>query len=319
MKFILMAILMSFSVFANNNETETAVTTANLGGGDIPANAQPGQCFAKVITPAKYNTTTEKVMVKPETTTYKTIPPKYGFVNETVTVEEAKEVLKVIPATYKYVEEKVLVKEAGVKLVKTQPKYKTVTKKIMVKPETKVWKKGESGALDHSNTDSVLCLVTKPAVYKTVKETVMDTEAGVKEIEIPAVYKTVRKKVVDTPARVDKKTIPAVTKTMRVKKLLEPARKEPVTTAAKFKEISKRELVSASKTEWAQILCKTNANATNVTMVQKALKAAGFNPGKIDGILGSDTARAIKSFQRKNGLSVGALTYDTLRKLNVNI
>ncbi len=319
MKVILMTLLVSVGVFADTNNTETVVTTGNLGNNDIPTNAQPGQCFAKVITPAKYETTTEKVMIKPETTTYKTVAPKYGFVNETVTVEEAKEVLKVIPATYKYVEEKVLVKEAGVKLVKTSPKYKTVTKKIMVKPETKVWKKGESGALDHSNTDGVLCLVTKPAVYKTVKETVMDVEAGVKEIEIPAVYKTVRKKVVDTPSRVDKKTIPAKTKTMRVKKLLEPARKEPITTAAKFKEITKRVLNTPSKTEWAQILCKTNATSANVTMVQKALKAAGFNPGKIDGILGSDTARAIKSFQRKNNLSVGALTYDTLNKLNINI
>ncbi len=317
MKVLLITLLFSFGLLANQGEK--AITTSNLGGGDIPANAVPGQCFAKVITPAKYQTTSEKIMTRPETTTYKTVAPKYGFVNETITVEEEREVLKVIPATYKWVEEKMLVKEAGTKLVKTAPKYKTVTKKIMVKPESTAWKKGEAGALDHSNTDGVLCLVKKPAVYKTVKETVMDVEAGVKEIEIPAVYKTVRKKVVDTPSRVEKKMIPAKTKIVKVKKLLEPAQKVPSTIPAKYKEITKRVLEAPSTTVWARILCKTNSNTNTVVEVQKALKGAGYNPGKIDGILGSDTARAIKKFQRTEGLSVGALTYDTLNKLNISM
>lgn len=302
----------SLSVFADTAST-------SLGNNDIPANAEPGQCFAKVITPAQYDVKTENVMLRPETTTYKTVAPVYSLVNEKVTVEGEKKILKVIPATYKFVEEKVLVKEAGKKLLKTQPVYKTVSKKIMVKPETKVWKKGEAGALDHSNTDGVLCLVTIPAVYKTVKETVMDVPAGVTEMVIPAKYRMIKKKVVDTPARVEEVIIPAVTKTIKVNKLIEPARKVANTMPAKFRQVQKRVLLSPSKTEWSRILCKTNSNSSNVVKVQKALKSAGINPGKIDGILGSDTARAIKKFQKMNGLSVGALTYDTINKLNVSL
>lgn len=315
MKLLLSILLLSTGAFANDG----SVNTANLGSDDIPANAQPGQCFAKVITPAQYESQTEKVMIRPETTTYKTLPPKYGFVNETVVVEGERKVLKVIPATYKFVEERVMVKQEAKKLLHTKPQYKTVSKKIMIKPETKVWKKGEAGALDHSNTEGVLCLVKKPAIYKTVNETVLDVPAGVKEIVIPAEYKMIKKKVVDSPARVDEKIIPAVTKTIKVKKIVEPAKKVANTIPAKFREVAKRVLVSPSKTEWSRILCKTNANTANVLKVQKALKASGYNPGRIDGILGSDTARAIKKFQRDNGLSIGALTYDTMSKLSISL
>lgn len=51
--------------------------------------------------------------------------------------------------------------------------------------------------------------------------------------------------------------------------------------------------------------------------IQAALRQAGFNPGPIDGILGTRTVRALKSFQRAHGLDpdgvVGPLT---LEKLN---
>ena len=37
--------------------------------------------------------------------------------------------------------------------------------------------------------------------------------------------------------------------------------------------------------------------------VQKALKNAGFNPGKVDGKIGPNTVKAIKQFQTAEGLS----------------
>lgn len=50
--------------------------------------------------------------------------------------------------------------------------------------------------------------------------------------------------------------------------------------------------------------------------VQKALKAAGFNPGKIDGKLGEKTKSAIRSFQKAHDLKVdGKVGTNTWRLL----
>ncbi len=55
-----------------------------------------------------------------------------------------------------------------------------------------------------------------------------------------------------------------------------------------------------------------------VEEVQKALKAAGFNPGKIDGKLGEKTKTAIRAFQKAHDLKVdgkvGANTWKLLKK-----
>ena len=44
----------------------------------------------------------------------------------------------------------------------------------------------------------------------------------------------------------------------------------------------------------------------NVAQIQKALKAADFNPGPIDGKLGSKTKAAIRRFQKTHDLKVDA-------------
>lgn len=54
------------------------------------------------------------------------------------------------------------------------------------------------------------------------------------------------------------------------------------------------------------------AAVETIMSVQKALAAKGFNPGKIDGIMGPNTKTAIIAFQKANGLTadgiVGPLT-----------
>lgn len=51
--------------------------------------------------------------------------------------------------------------------------------------------------------------------------------------------------------------------------------------------------------------------------IQQALKNAGYYSGKVDGIKGKGTRRAIKDFQKSNGLKadgvVGSKTWDLLR------
>ena len=65
-------------------------------------------------------------------------------------------------------------------------------------------------------------------------------------------------------------------------------------------------------------LLKNGSKGENVKALQILLNGRGFNCGTADGILGSKTVTAIKSFQDKNGLTkdgvVGAATWKALLK-----
>ena len=58
-------------------------------------------------------------------------------------------------------------------------------------------------------------------------------------------------------------------------------------------------------------------NKLNIKLVQAVLKEAGFDPGAIDGKMGTKTKNAIMAFQKANGLTAdGKIGYKTLAKLS---
>ncbi|MDX1698540.1 MAG: peptidoglycan-binding domain-containing protein, partial [Thiohalobacterales bacterium] len=77
--------------------------------------------------------------------------------------------------------------------------------------------------------------------------------------------------------------------------------------------------VSDARQEWRPVLCETNTTRDLVLQIQRGLKAAGFDPGTIDGVLGRDTMAAADAYQRKHNLPTGGMTIQTLKKLGINI
>ena len=112
------------------------------------------------------------------------------------------------------------------------------------------------------------------------------------------------KQVVATPASTRTVSIPAKYKNIQVTEVATPARQRAVEIPARYKTVSRQELVSESKVEWREILCDTNLTAGKITQIQQALQSKGFNPGPIDGTIGSDTMSAVNAFQRSKGLPV---------------
>ncbi len=287
---------------------------------DMPMNPDPGKCYARVVVPAKYKSTTEKMMVKPEMTAFKTVPAKYELVSEKVLVKEATEKSFVVPATYKTVKEKMMIEDEKRVLVPTAAVYKNVSKKILVKPEGYEWKKGKGALQKIDNaTGEILCYTKTPAVYKTVNERVLVKEASVQERVIPAKYGWVTKTVEATPEQIKKKMVPAVYKTVKVKKMVTPPKEVKKTTPAVFKTITKKKLVEDSFTQWQPILCQTNTNKTVIRQLQKSLASMGLYKGGADGNLGPATMKAVQKYQNKNGLATGGLTEETLNKLSINL
>ncbi len=283
-----------------------------------PPNAKPGECYARVLIPEKYETHTEKVLVKEAGERIEVVPAKYRWVQKKVLVKEATEKLVTEPPVYKTVTEKVMVSEPGEKVVTIPPVYETVTEKILVTPAHTEWKKGRGPVekLD-GETGEILCLVNVPPVYKTITKKVLKTPAQTKVVPIPAKYKTITKKVLVKPATTKTVVIPAVYKTIKVKELVQPATIKKIPIPPVYKTVTKKEKVSDPILKWVPVVCKTNVTGNLVLDVQKALKENGFNPGPIDGIYGPRTKAALRKFQKANGLAVGGLTKETIRALGL--
>ena len=263
-------IVLAFIVAATPALAQESVIAMN--DADLPPNAKPGECYARVLISERYETNRERVMVREASQRIETVPPVYTTVNERVMVKEASERIETIPAVYE-----------------------TVTERVLVKPAYTTWKKGEGAITKVDNsTGEIMCLV-----------------------EVPAEYKTVTKRVLKTPASTRKVTVPAEYQTVRVRKLVEPAKERTIDIPAEYDMVVKREKISDSRLEWRSILCETNADRDVIASLQRALKRRGYDPGRVDGVLGRETMDAVATYQRNKGMASGQLTMETLKSLNV--
>jgi peptidoglycan hydrolase-like protein with peptidoglycan-binding domain len=59
--------------------------------------------------------------------------------------------------------------------------------------------------------------------------------------------------------------------------------------------------------------------STQISQVQKALKAKGYDPGTTDGVMGTQTQEALRKFQQANGLPVtGMVDSQTAKALGIS-
>ncbi|MEM7256941.1 MAG: peptidoglycan-binding domain-containing protein [Pseudomonadota bacterium] len=283
----------------------------------VPPNAKPGQCFTRVWNPPKYETVTSRQLVEESSERIEVIPASYKSGTKRILVKEASERIETVPATYKTVTERVMVKPATTRLQQVAAVYGTETTRVLEKPAHTVWKKG-TGPIQKIDAQSgeIMCLVEIPASYKTIQKRVLKTPATTKTINIPAEYKTVEKRVVATPATTRKITVPAQYKTISTTEVASAAQERRIKIPARYQDVTSQKLVSEGSMQWREILCETNMTSSRIMGIQKALKAAGYNPGNIDGNIGADTMRAVNAYQRAKGLPVDKyLNMATVRAL----
>ncbi len=317
------AVLRASSVSSSGS----VMRTSGSGNADLPP-AKPGECYARILTPANYESTTERVVATEASERINIVPATYNWGEERIIVSEASSRLEVIPATYRTVKETVVVEPARKELRTIPAKYETRSEKVLISEAYTTWKKG-SGPLGGSfgggtiastketATGEIMCLIEVPAKYRTITKQVLVQPVRTEEINIPSVSKNVTKRVVATPAKTREVTIPAKYETVRVRKLATPAQQKRTPIPATYKTITKQKKVSQESLVWREILCETNTTPDVVRRVQAALKRAGFNPGAIDGQFGSATLRAITAYQKREGLGTGGLTMATVKKLGV--
>ncbi|MEM8749483.1 MAG: peptidoglycan-binding domain-containing protein [Pseudomonadota bacterium] len=294
---------------------------ASVNGQELPpASAKPGECYAKVLVPASYETTPEQVMIQPATTAYKKTPAVYREVEKSILVEEESFELVPVPPTYETVSETILVQPEQVIKTVVPATYRTEKKQVMISPARTEWKVGR-GAYEKIDeaTGEIMCLVEIPAVFNTVEHVVLDQAPQTKEEIVPAKYKTIERRVMKTPPTTRKKVLPARYETVIIKELVENEKFEVVETPARFTTVEKRKVLAQEAVKWRQILCETNTTPEIVKEIQSALINAGYKLGFApDGELGPGTLAVVEKFQKDKGLPTGGLTISTLERLGVS-
>lgn len=72
---------------------------------------------------------------------------------------------------------------------------------------------------------------------------------------------------------------------------------------------------SGTRMEHEEHRGRTDMHAGEVRQVQERLKDAGFNPGPVDGLLGTQTKEAIKDYQKAQGLPQSGQLDEPTREL----
>jgi len=256
-------------------------------------NAKAGECYAKVIVPAKFSTQEETVVVQEASERIEVIPAKYETVDQTIVLKEAGQRITTVPAVFGESTERVEVSPAsqswvsggnnaipaspaaldgiarsGVNLTSvgagacfreyfTPAQFKTETQQVLVKPS--------------SETISVI-----PARYETIEERVVVKEASTQVIDVPAVFRTEKQQLLIEPAKtawkqgrgliekIDNVTgeilclveIPARFQTVNRTVLEKPATTKAVDVPAVYKTVKVQRLINPSSEQRTPVPAK---------------------------------------------------------------
>jgi len=252
-----------------------------------PPDAKPGECYAKVMTPAQFETVQEKIMVK-----------------------EATEEISITPAQYETIEQKIEVIPESKKLIPVPATYKEVIETVEVKPASRVWKtslkkkalpvnpilldavKAQGIDLDQATARSCYKEYFQPAKYKVLEEDIIvQNEHNETEI-IPANFDTKEQQIEVTPASKKVVEIPAEYEYVEEKVLVEEAKsvwkkgKNPaqkltgatgeimclVKVPAKYKTIKKLVVKSPARTEIQEVPAVIKSVAVQHIVAEPTLK-----------------------------------------------
>jgi hypothetical protein len=314
----------------NSTERSAAVQEATPGiartsaapGAEVPLvgppGARPGECYARVFNPARYETQAEQVVKTAASERIEIIPAQTEEVEEQVMIKPATTRIEVVPPVYETVQEQVLVEPERVVLEQVPAEYETVSERVLVKPALQVWRKASEGASSNitkvdAATGEVLCLVEIPAEYETVTKQVVKTAATTRERIVPAVYKTVERQVLKTPAITREVEVPAEYSPVKVTRVVEPAREQRVEIPAQYETVQRTVLAEPAKEEWRQVLCEANASPGDVRNLQDALRSAGYDPGPSSGELNAQTMQALREYQAARNLPVDRGEYVNMK------
>lgn len=299
----------SLTLLANTMFASTAATAESA--------VQDAVCQSHVLAPALFRPSAEVVTVYESSTRYTTTPVQMGYGERKVKIADAYVEYEIIPAKFGEVTETVEVERERVEIETLPATYRTETKRIKVKAATQRWNPNCAAVLATDNKPADNCLLTVPAEYTTVTREVIDSPARTVKRVIPARTETITRKVLLEPAKVVRKEIPAVYTNVKLAKVEQPATVVTTQQAAKTQNIPVQQTLRSEQIVSMPALCEASISAATIQQLQHRLQQQGYYQGTPDGVLGSETRSALTQYQEAQGLASGAITLESLRKLQL--
>ncbi len=248
------AVSVAMQAHAEGEEQASPVDATNT----LP-DAKPGECFAKVIVPAAYETSTEEVVVQPEQETVEIIPATFDPAEVEVQVKPEYTKLKAVPAKYRTEEELVEVEPARNEWVTSLGK-----KGIPASPALLVAAKTSGIEIDSAQPGQCYREFYNPAKFEQADKQVEIKEASENIVVKEAEFEPAEEVVTVREAYTVKKLIPAVYEKVEEKFEIEPAK-------AVWKKGSG--LVERIDNTTGEIMCLVNVPAKYETLLKTVLKS----------------------------------------------
>jgi hypothetical protein len=228
-----------------------------------------------------------------------------------------------IPAQYTTVSRQEIDRPASVRTVEVPGTSKTIKTRVEINPARTeeivipaVYRTVTSQVVDRPASTREIVI---PAEYRTVERRVVDQAASSRKIPVPAVTQVVSRRVVDREASVREEVTPAVYRTVTRQVVDQAASTREIDVPAQYEDINYQVKTADARIERRAILCETNATPSKIMEIQRALAAAGYNPGPINGTLRAQTMNAVNAYQQAKGLPVdGFLNMETVKSLGVS-
>jgi hypothetical protein len=278
---------------------------------------QDAICASNVLAPALFRPNTEAVTVYESSTLYTTTPVQMGYGERKVKVADAYVEYDIIPAKFGEVTETIEVERERVELETLPATYRTETKRIKVKAATQRWNPDCPAVLATNNNSAENCLLTVPAEYTTVTREVIDSPARTVKRVIPARTETITRKVLLEPAKAVRREIPAVYANVKLARVEQPAKVVTTQQPAKIQNIAVEQTVRSELVVAMPALCEASVSPATIEQLQHRLQQQGYYQGIPDGVLGPKTRTALTQYQEAHSLASGAITLETLRKLQL--
>lgn len=289
-----------------------------------PASAEPNPartssiCQSQVLLPALYQSKAETVTVHEPSANYTTTPVVMGYGERKVKVADAYVEYEIIPAKFGEVTETIEVERERVEIETLPATYRTETKRIKVKEATQRWNPLCPQVLaQEGHAVPANCLPEVPAEYTEVTREVIDMPARTIKKIIPARTETVTRKVLLEPAQVVRKEIPAVYSSVKLARVEESAKVNTSQRPAKTQQLPTQQKARPERLVQMPAWCEASLEQEKILQLQQRLQQQGYYEGTPDGMLGPKTRTALTRYQEANQLASGAITLETLQKLQL--
>ncbi|PHS22295.1 MAG: hypothetical protein COA85_11855 [Robiginitomaculum sp.] len=287
---------------------------------DSLPDARPGECFARVLIPARYETRYKDIVVDQGEERIGVRNTRFATQTRDILIRDAAKRYMVRQPVYKAVQERVMVRPAYERLEVEAAVYRHVNEQVQIAPARTAWKPGKSLAdwsgvkATKNKLGEVYCLVDIPAETKTVSRRVLVRPARTHTVTVPPLYRTITRHVLVDPGSVEEVQMAAQYDQITTQRLVAEAEQYRTTIAPRTQQIPYRVEIAPARYGWIQVLCNTNASPAAISGVQSQLQQLGYYHGQPNGQLDLSTENAVRAYRQAVNIPHGG--YLSLQTMN---